>query len=165
MVHVMKLKNEPFQKIKSGQKTVELRLFDNKRRQLDIGDDIIFTNLSNADERLAVRVKALYRYASFEELFNEISPEKCGNGRGQSRRRHLFHFQGSGFHQQFTLRGRPCIRLLQGCETASHSGGGPGGISVCLLESVPSGFFFGEPGYRNRRELPFMGRPGGKYPV
>lgn len=84
MVHVMKLKNEPFQKIKSGQKTVELRLFDNKRRQLDIGDDIIFTNLSNADERLAVRVKALYRYASFEELFNEISPEKCGNRKGET---------------------------------------------------------------------------------
>lgn len=84
MVHVMKLKNEPFQKIKSGQKTVELRLFDNKRRQLDIGDDIIFTNLSNADERLAVRVKALYRYASFEELFNEISPEKCWNRKGET---------------------------------------------------------------------------------
>lgn len=84
MVHVMKLKNEPFQKIKSGQKTVELRLFDNKRRQLDIGDDIIFTNLSNADERLAVRIKALYRYASFEELFNEISPEKCGNRKGET---------------------------------------------------------------------------------
>ena len=84
MVHVMKLKNEPFQKIKSGQKTVELRLFDNKRRQLDIGDDIIFTNLSNADERLAVRIKALYRYASFEELFSEISPERCGNRKGET---------------------------------------------------------------------------------
>lgn len=84
MVHVMKLKNDPFQKIKSGKKTVELRLYDNKRRQLDIGDDIIFTNLSNADERLAVRVKALYRYASFEELFSEISPEKCGNRKGET---------------------------------------------------------------------------------
>lgn len=84
MVHVMKLKNDPFQKIKTGKKTVELRLYDNKRRQLDIGDDIIFTNLSNADERLAVRVKALYRYASFEELFSEISPEKCGNRKGET---------------------------------------------------------------------------------
>ena len=84
MVHVMKLKIAPFQKIKSGKKTVELRLFDNKRRQLDIGDDIIFSNLSNSDEKLACRVKALYRYASFEELFSEISPGKCGNCKGET---------------------------------------------------------------------------------
>lgn len=74
----MKLDKEPFFNIKAGRKTVELRLFDGKRRQLDIGDDIIFTNLSNDNEEIAVKVKALYRYDSFEELFAEISPEKCG---------------------------------------------------------------------------------------
>jgi ASC-1-like (ASCH) protein len=43
------------------------------------GDRIIFTNLSNEDKKIAVVVKALYRYGSFRELFEEISSERCGN--------------------------------------------------------------------------------------
>jgi len=84
MIHAMHLKDEPFKKIESGTKTVELRLFDNKRRLLDVGDNIIFINLSNDSERLAARVKALYRYASFEELFSDIAPEKCGFQNGET---------------------------------------------------------------------------------
>ena len=80
----MRLKSEPFQKIASGEKTVELRLFDDKRRGLNIGDDIIFTNLSDDSEKLAVRITALYRYGSFEDLFAEISPARCGNLNGET---------------------------------------------------------------------------------
>ena len=80
----MHLKDEPFKKIESGTKTVELRLNDNKRRLIDVGDSIIFINLSNDSERLAARVKALYRYMSFEELFSDIAPEKCGFQNGET---------------------------------------------------------------------------------
>ena len=80
----MHLKDEPFKKIESGTKTVELRLYDNKRRLIDVGDSIIFINLSNDSERLATRVKALYRYMSFEELFSDIAPEKCGFQNGET---------------------------------------------------------------------------------
>ena len=38
MVHEMKLHESPFKKIKSGKKTVELRLYDDKRRKINIGD-------------------------------------------------------------------------------------------------------------------------------
>ena len=79
MICEMKLNSEPFQKIASGKKTVELRLFDDKRRRLNIGDNIIFTNLSDDSEKLAVRITALYRYGSFEDLFAEISPARCGD--------------------------------------------------------------------------------------
>ena len=78
MVYFMKLNNEAFQNIKNGRKTIELRLFDHKRRKLDIGDKIIFTNLSDDSEEIAVIVKALYRYGTFKELFEEISLERCG---------------------------------------------------------------------------------------
>ena len=84
MIHTMHLKDEPFKKIESGTKTVELRLYDKKRRLIDVGDDIIFIDLSNDSERLAARVKALYRYASFEELFYDIAPEKCGFQNGET---------------------------------------------------------------------------------
>ena len=84
MMHIMHLKSEPFKNIESGTKTVELRLYDNKRRLLDVGDDIIFIHLADDSERLAARVKALYRYASFEELFSDIAPEKCGFQNGET---------------------------------------------------------------------------------
>lgn len=79
MVYEMRLNETPFSKIRDGKKTVELRLYDNKRRKLNVGDKIIFTNLSNSDEKVAVIIKALYIYGSFSELFEDIPPERCGN--------------------------------------------------------------------------------------
>ena len=38
----MKLNKEPFEKIKSGEKTIELRLYDEKRRKIKAGDTICF---------------------------------------------------------------------------------------------------------------------------
>ena len=46
MIHEMRLNNEPFNKIKEGTKTVELRLLDEKRKTLRVGDKIIFTNIN-----------------------------------------------------------------------------------------------------------------------
>ena len=77
MVHQMKLDSIPFKQIVDGKKSIELRLFDAKRRLLNIGDKIIFKCLNN-DERIAVSVKGLYRAASFKELFQVISTESCG---------------------------------------------------------------------------------------
>ena len=79
MAFEMKLNDEPFQKIVDGEKTIELRLYDGKRRRRDLGDFIIFSRFSNPDEKIAVKVKALYRSNSFRELFEDISLEKCGN--------------------------------------------------------------------------------------
>lgn len=79
MVYEMKLNPEPFEKIRDGRKNVELRLYDEKRRKLEIGDDIIFTRLPDEEEKIAVRVKALLRFESFEDLFKMIPPERCGN--------------------------------------------------------------------------------------
>lgn len=73
----MKLNPTPFEMIKSGEKTIELRLFDEKRRALSVGDEIIFT--SNATgETLAKKVVALHKFASFEELYDALPLLKCG---------------------------------------------------------------------------------------
>lgn len=79
MVFEMRLNESPYSKIIDGKKKVELRLYDDKRRKLNVGDKIIFTNLSNSDEKVAVIIKALYIYGSFYELFEDIPPERCGN--------------------------------------------------------------------------------------
>lgn len=78
MVYEMKLNEEPLNMIKEGNKKIELRLFDDKRRALQIGDKIIFTNINNENDKLAVTITSLYRSVSFKELFQDISLEKCG---------------------------------------------------------------------------------------
>ena len=75
--HNMKLNPTPFEMIKSGEKTIELRLFDEKRRQIGVGDEIIFTN-NTTGETLSKRVAALHTFASFEELYRELPLLKCG---------------------------------------------------------------------------------------
>ena len=45
MRHRMKLKPEPFQKMREGKKTIELRLYDEKRQKVQVGDQIEFMNL------------------------------------------------------------------------------------------------------------------------
>ena len=82
MIHEMRLDPKPFELIKSGKKTVELRLYDEKRQRLNKGDDIIFINNADENEKIAVTVKDLHIYTSFSELFTVIDPELCGYAQG-----------------------------------------------------------------------------------
>lgn len=77
IVHRMKLYEEPFKKILERKKTLELRLFDDKRKKLNVNDVIIFS-LENTHEEVAVRVRTLYRAMTFEDLFKIVSLKKCG---------------------------------------------------------------------------------------
>ena len=56
MVHQMKLLESPFERIKNGTKTIEFRLFDEKRKQIKIGDQIEFSKLPDLKEKLLVDV-------------------------------------------------------------------------------------------------------------
>ena len=78
MLHQMKLKSEPFCKIKSGTKTIELRLNDEKRQQVQVGDFIEFSQIDDSSQRLTVRVTALHHFNSFAELYAALPKEKLG---------------------------------------------------------------------------------------
>ena len=75
--HTMKLHAAPFKRIKNGQKTIELRLLDEKRQRIQMGDRIVFTNRTTGEKLRAV-VKALHRFDSFEELYENLPLLKCG---------------------------------------------------------------------------------------
>lgn len=75
--HNMKLQPSPFEMIKSGKKTIELRLNDEKRKLIKPGDKIIFTNVSTGEE-LKKTVLKLHLFESFAELYNTLSLLKCG---------------------------------------------------------------------------------------
>lgn len=72
MKHNMKLNNEPYNSIKNGTKTVELRLYDEKRRQLQVGDEIEFTNITT-NEKQSVDIINLYKYNNFKELYTHFN--------------------------------------------------------------------------------------------
>lgn len=66
MNHQMHLQPQYFGFIKSGTKRIELRLYDKKRQQIQLGDTITFTS---GDDSLTATVIGLLRYDSFVSLF------------------------------------------------------------------------------------------------
>jgi len=72
MNHEMRLFAGPFDKIKSGDKTIEIRCNDEKRRRVRVGDTITFTKLPRLNERIMVEVVALYPYETFAELYERF---------------------------------------------------------------------------------------------
>ena len=78
MVHEMKLNDKAFNNIKNGIKKFELRLYDDRRKNINLGDTIIFHNLNNLDDTISVNVLALLRYPSFADLFTDIDYRLCG---------------------------------------------------------------------------------------
>ena len=72
MIHKMKLNPSPFERIKNGTKIIEFRLFDEKRQQIKIGDQIEFSKLPDLQEKLLVDVTDLYREDTFEKLFKKL---------------------------------------------------------------------------------------------
>lgn len=75
--HEMKLHSSPFEMIKSGKKTIELRLYDEKRQQIKEGDIITFTNTSTG-ETMRATVKKLHRFDTFNELYQALPLLLCG---------------------------------------------------------------------------------------
>ncbi|MEI3394359.1 MAG: ASCH domain-containing protein [Clostridia bacterium] len=72
MLHKMKLQESPFERIKNGTKTVEFRLYDEKRSKIKIGDQIEFAKLPDLQETILVDVLDLYREDTFEKLFKKL---------------------------------------------------------------------------------------------
>lgn len=76
--HHLQLATIPFDAIASGVKTIESRLYDEKRRTIQLGDTLIFTNRENTGQTISVKVIGLLRYETFHELFSHNNPEKFG---------------------------------------------------------------------------------------
>ena len=76
--HHMRLQHEPFRRMETGEKTIELRLWDEKRRQLCPGDIIRFEDTEDETEVLRAYVKALHVFESFEELYRRLPLDACG---------------------------------------------------------------------------------------
>lgn len=72
MEHEMKLQPEYYNYILNGTKRIEIRIFDEKRQQIKIGDTIKFLKEPELNETFNAKVVGLLRYNSFKEMFNDF---------------------------------------------------------------------------------------------
>ena len=87
-IHEMRLRKAPFRAVASGKKTIEMRLFDEKRQAVRVGDYIRFTleagteavraesvrAENGAAEEVIVEVVALHVHPHFEALYAALIP-------------------------------------------------------------------------------------------
>ncbi|MBO7509450.1 MAG: ASCH domain-containing protein [Alphaproteobacteria bacterium] len=76
--HTMHLKRTYFDLFLQGKKTVELRLLDEKRKKIQLGDTIRFICNENENESFIMTVIGLVVAKTFNELLEIIPVTKCG---------------------------------------------------------------------------------------
>ena len=81
-MHTMLLNEKPFTQIKEGIKIYELRLYDEKRSQLKVGDTVEFRNRANETEFILTKITTLLHLPNFAEISMHIQIEKAGWPKG-----------------------------------------------------------------------------------
>lgn len=76
--HEMKLQPDPFHKIVDGSKRIELRLYDEKRKDIELGDTVTFLLEPDKVERVETKVTGLLRYPDFKTLIEDFPVEYFG---------------------------------------------------------------------------------------
>ena len=72
MIYEFKLQPKYYNFILKGTKRIELRLYDEKRQNIKLGDTIKFLKEPELNEFFDAKVIGLIRYNSFEELINDF---------------------------------------------------------------------------------------------
>ena len=72
MEHKMKLQPKYYNFILNGTKRIEIRLLDEKRKQIKIGDIIKFLKQPKLTESFNAKVIGLLRYNTFEDMFEDF---------------------------------------------------------------------------------------------
>lgn len=78
MIHEMLLAPKPFKMMKSGQKTIELRLYDEKRKNIQIGDCIRFYCTENQAQTILTEILDIHIFDNFTQLYKELDLLSCG---------------------------------------------------------------------------------------
>ncbi len=78
MTHELKLNRGPFESMANGTKTVEMRLNDEKRKKIHVGDKIKFSMRDDETKSLLCEVVNKVVYDNFEELYADYDKEELG---------------------------------------------------------------------------------------
>lgn len=77
MIFEMRLEPIPFEATKAKRKLIEVRLCDDRRSQIMVGDKIAFKN-TTTEELLKVEVIGIRKYTSIEKLVRDESFDMTG---------------------------------------------------------------------------------------
>lgn len=75
---VMHMNSAMFDAVKAGTKTIEVRLFDEKRKLIDVGDYIEFRRVGNEDDRIKKRVANMFLNKTFKKIFEKSMFDEQG---------------------------------------------------------------------------------------
>ena len=70
------LDEDVFEVVKKGVKNVEVRVNDEKRRKMKLGDEIIFFKRPLENEKIVSKITGLKTFKNFNELVNEYPIER-----------------------------------------------------------------------------------------
>ena len=77
MIHRMRLVDFAFNSMKNEVKDIEVRLNDEKRQLINVGDIIEFEHI-DTKEIIRVKVINLHKFKTFDELFNKFENKRLG---------------------------------------------------------------------------------------
>lgn len=81
MEHIMRLDADPFERITSGVKKTEIRVNDEKRKKVRIGDTIVFSKRPEEKEKIKVKVigkREIKEYPKMDKYYSKDEIEKYG---------------------------------------------------------------------------------------
>lgn len=74
----MSVRHKYFELIKSGQKDIELRAYDEKRKKMKAGDKFLLFDAENPDEYIICEILNMHVAPDFESLFKKIDIKRSG---------------------------------------------------------------------------------------
>jgi len=105
MLHKMKLTAPAFDAIKSGKKIIEIRLYDAKRRIINIEDKIEFTREPDKKEKIKVQVTGLLRYNAFRDLLEDYPLKYFGANNKRDLLKNLYSYYTKEKESQYGVIG------------------------------------------------------------
>ena len=74
----MSIRHKYFEMIKSGQKDIELRAYDEKRKKMKAGDRFLLYDAENPNESIICEILNMYVAPDFESLFKNLDIKRSG---------------------------------------------------------------------------------------
>ena len=74
----MSVRHKYFELIKSGQKDIELRAYDEKRKKMKAGDKFLLFDAENPNEYIICEIINMHVAPDFESLFKKIDIKRSG---------------------------------------------------------------------------------------
>lgn len=101
----MKLQPFPFDKIKNGEKNIEVRLYDEKRKEIKIGDIIEFRREPEQIQVVKIEVIGLLNYKTFKDLAGDFPANMFGHPDKEDLLKSIFSFYTKEQEKKYTVLG------------------------------------------------------------